>query len=119
MLFGLVAASVAAMPLVFVAHAVLEQRVIQERTDPYARVAEAGLTRALVLIEGRVGTRRSMAGYDLTRNGIGEGGPVLYGLHATAAASCAAAARFPDRPAYVYHWDRGARRGGLAPLQCN
>ena len=118
MLFGLVAASAAAMPLVFVAHAVLEQRVIRERTDPYTRVAEAGLNRALILIEGRVGTRRSMAGYDLTRNGIGDGGPVLYGLHATTAASCAAAARFPDRPAYVYRWSRADRRGELTPLQC-
>jgi hypothetical protein len=117
-LFGLAAASVALMPLAFVAHAAIEQRVIKERMDPYARVASAGLERALVLIEARVGTRRSMAGYDLTRNGIEHGGPVLYGLHLTDAASCAAAARFPDRQAWVYRWDRASAAGTLSALAC-
>jgi hypothetical protein len=118
-LFGLMAASVAAMPVLFAVHAVIEQRVIRERMDPYAAVAAARLERALVLIDDRVGTRRSMAGYDLTRNGIDAvGQPVLYGLHLDGASSCAAAARFPDRPAYVYRWDRAAGRGGLSLLVC-
>lgn len=118
LIFGLLAASVAVMPAAFAAHATIERRVIEERMDPYARVSDAGLTRGLVLIEGRVGTRRSMAGADLTRNGIGDGGPVLYGLHVDEAASCEAAARFPDRPAYVYRWDRARAAGTLAPLAC-
>jgi hypothetical protein len=118
LIFGLLAASVAAMPASFAAHAMIEKRVIVERMDPYARVAAAGPKRGVVLIEGRVGTRRSMAGADLTRNGIGQGGPVLYGLHLGEAASCAAAARFPDRPAYVYRWDRARAAGTLAPLAC-
>jgi hypothetical protein len=117
-LFGLVAASVVVMPLAFAAHAVIEQGVIRERMDPYARVAAERLERAVVLIEGRVGTRRSMAGYDLTRNGIDGGGPVLYGIHLNDSASCAAAARLPDRPAWVYRWNRAAGRGELSPLQC-
>jgi hypothetical protein len=117
-LFGLMAASVALMPFVFVAHAVIERGVIRERMDPYARVAAAGLDRGMVLIDGRVGTRRSMAGYDLTRNGIDYDGAVLYGQHLNDEASCGAASRFPDRPPYVYRWDRSAARGELLPLKC-
>jgi len=118
-LFGLLAASLAAMPLSFAVHAVIEKRVIQERMDPYAAVAAARLGRALVLIDGRVGSRRSMAGYDLTRNGIDAAGrSVLYGLHLDGASSCAAAARFPDRPPHVYRWDRDQGRGELSPLRC-
>ena len=117
-LFGLLAASVALMPFVFVAHAVIERKVIRERMDPYTRVAAAGLARGLVLIDGRVGTRRSMAGYDLTRNGIDYDDGVLYGQHLNDAASCGAASRFPDRPPYVYRWDRSAGRGRLVPLEC-
>jgi len=117
-LFGLLVASVALMPFVFVAHAVIERKVIRERMDPYTRVAAAELARGLVLIDGRVGTRRSMAGYDLTRNGIDYDGGVLYGQHLNDAASCGAASRFPDRPPYVYRWDRSAGRGRLVPLEC-
>jgi peptidoglycan/LPS O-acetylase OafA/YrhL len=118
-LFGLLAASVAAMPVSFAVHAVIEQRVIRERMDPYAAVAASRLARAIVLIEGRVGTRRSMAGYDLTRNGIDAAGrPVLYGLHLDDASSCAAAAGFPDRPPYVYRWEPDQRSGELSPLEC-
>ena len=118
-LFGLLAASVAVMPVAFVVHAVIEQRVIRERMDPYAQVAAAGVGRAVVLIDGRVGSRRSMGGYDLTRNGIDAAGrPVLYGLHLDEASSCAAAARFPDRPPSVYRWDPDQRRGELSPLEC-
>lgn len=118
-LFGLLAASVAVMPAAFVVHAVIEQRVIRERMDPYAAVAASRLDRALVLIQDRVGTRRSMAGYDLTRNGIDAAGrPVLYGLHLDDASSCATAARFPDRPPSVYRWVPDQRRGELSPLEC-
>ncbi len=118
LLFGITAASVAVMPIVFAVHAVIERRVIRERMDPYASVASAGLDRALVLIDGRVGTERSMAARDLTRNDIDAAGPVLYGLYVSQAASCDAASRFPGRTAHVYHWDRAARRGVLSPLTC-
>jgi hypothetical protein len=104
--------------LSFAGHAVIERRVIVERMDPYARVAAAGLDRALVLIDGRVGTARSMAAYDLARNGIDGGGQLLYGQYLDQASSCAAAARFPDRTPQVYRWERAARRGELSPLNC-
>jgi len=115
-LFGLIAASVAVMPLVFAVHAVIETRVIRERMDPYAAAADLG--RSLVLIHGRVGTRRSMGGYDLTRNGIDYDGAVLYGLDLDEGARCAVAGRFPDRRAFVYRWNPPAGQGGLLPLKC-
>ena len=117
-MFGMIAASVAMMPLASVVHGVIERRVIRERMDPYAQVAAAGFERAVVLMAGRVGTARSMAGYDLTRNGVDSDGPVVYGLHLNDASSCAAANRFPGRPAYTCRWDRAARRGELSPLDC-
>jgi hypothetical protein len=118
-LFGLMALSVAAMPLVFVVHADIERRIIRERMGPYAAVAAARLERALVLIEDRVGTRRSMAGYDLTRNGIDAAAqPVLYGLYLNGPSGCAAAARYPDRPAFVYRWNVKTSSGHLAALEC-
>jgi hypothetical protein len=118
MLFGAIAASVAVIPLSFGGHAVIEQRVIRERMDPYVRAAALERDRALVLISGRVGTRRSMAGYDLTRNGINYDGGVLYGLDVDIRTNCAAAARFPDRKAFSYQWDRDQARGELRPLAC-
>ncbi len=118
LLVGLTVASVAAMPILFAAHVVIEQRVVRERMDPYSSVAAAGLDRALVLIEGRVGTERLMAAQDLTRNGIDHGGPVLYGVYVNQAAGCDAASRSPGRTAHVYRWDRAARRGVLSPLTC-
>ena len=117
-LFGLMAASVAAMPLSFAVHAVIETRVIRERMDPYETVAASNLGRGLVLIHGRVGTRRSMAAYDLTRNGINYDGAVLYGLDLEEGDRCAVAQRFPDRRAYLYRWDPRAGRGELLPLEC-
>jgi hypothetical protein len=105
--------------VVVAVHADIERRVVRERMAPYAAVATARLDRALVLIEGRVGTRRSMAGYDLTRNGIAAiRRPVLYGLHLDDASSCAAAARYPDRPAFVYRWSVATSRGDLTALTC-
>jgi hypothetical protein len=117
-LFGLVAASVAVMPMVFAAHAVVERLVIRERMDPYTRAGATEPDRALVLIHGRVGTWRSMAAEDLTRNGIDYGGRVLYGLDLDRATSCGAAARFPDRKPFLYRWDRETAKGSLLPLAC-
>ena len=106
------------MPIFFAAHVVIEQRVIRERMDPYSSVAAAGLDRALVLIEGRVGTERSMAAQRSDTQRHRPWRPVLYGVHVNEAASCDAASRFPGRTAYVYRWDRAARRGVLSPLTC-
>lgn len=116
--FGLIAASVAVMPIWFAVHAVIEHQVIAERTDPYKQVRDAGLTHALVLIGGRVGTRRSMAAMDLTRNGIDFSGEVLYGLDISPADNCRLVARYPTRRPFLYVWDWLMRRGVLAPIVC-
>jgi len=71
-----------------------------------------------VLIGGRVGTRRSMAAFDLTRNDAGPQASVLYGLDLGDAERCAAAARLPERTTYLYTWDWQASRGSLQPLIC-
>jgi len=117
-LFGLTAASVAIMPLAFVLHAVTEQQVIRERMDPYTMMARAEARRALVMIHGRVGTARSMAATDLTRNGIDYDGGVLYGLDLDEGARCGIAARFPDRETFLYRWNSASRRGELLAFSC-
>ena len=118
MMTGFLAASVAAMPVVFTPHAALERRVIRERVDPYTQAERALSGPAIVLIQGRVGTARSMSAADLTRNGINGGGPVLYGVDPGDADRCAAVAAFPGRASYVYRWDREAARGELTPFAC-
>ncbi len=80
--------------------------------------AAAGLHDALVLISGRVGTVRSMAASDLTRNAVGHQASVLYGLDLGEAERCAPTARVPGRTTYLYAWDRLASRGSLRPLVC-
>ena len=117
-LFAALAVSVALMPVVFVAHAAIERQVVRERMDPYRMAAAAGLQRALVLIGGRVGTVRSMAAFDLTRNDLGHEGSVLYGLDEGAPAHCAPGARLAGRTTYLYAWDAAASRGTLRRLQC-
>ncbi len=109
--------SVLAMPLVFGVHAVVERRVIRERMDVFERAGEAGGW-ALVLIDGRVGTARSMAARDLSRNGITYDAPVLYGIALSEAENCAAAAAHQGRAAFVYRWDRAAARGTFTRLAC-
>ena len=117
-LFALLAVSVALMPIAFAAHAAVERQVIRERMDPYRMVADARLQHALVLIGGRVGTVRSMAAFDLTRNAVGHDGSVLYGLDEGAPAHCAPGARLAGRTTYLYAWDAAASRGTLRRLQC-
>jgi len=114
--FVLVAASVAVMPLSFAIHAVIEHRVIAERRDPYLQAA--GLSDAIVLIEGRVGTARSMGPLDLTRNGIEHAGTVLYGLDLGDEANCRLQAEYRDRRLYRYAWHAEERRGTLTPVSC-
>jgi len=117
-LFGLTAISVALMPVSFAAHAVIEQRVIRERMDPFTRAAAADLPPSLVLIAGRVGSGRSMAARDLTRNGIDYSGRVLFGLDLGEDQHCAPATRLPNRRTYLYVWDHARSTGSLQPLEC-
>jgi hypothetical protein len=117
-LFGLLTASVAALPFSFAAHAVIEHEVIRERMDPYLEARENNLRDALVLVSGRVGNDRSMAATDLTRNGIDYRASILYGVDPGDAARCAAISRVPGRTAYLYVWDEGADDGELWPVSC-
>jgi hypothetical protein len=118
-LFALLVVSVLAQPLSFALHARIERQVIVERMDPFTRASLAGLRDALVLIGGRVGTKRSMGAEDLTRNGIGYDGPVLYGLAAPDGRHCDWARRLHGRMAYLYEWDHPNARGVLTPLACD
>lgn len=118
LVFNLLVVSVAAMPVAFVAHGLIERDVIRERMHPYALASALGLHGALVLIDGRVGTRRSMAALDLTRNGPRLDAPVLYGLDRGPALHCADASRLPDRTPYLYRWDLARRDGALTLLSC-
>lgn len=117
-IFGLLAVSVAFMPVAFVAHALIERDVIRERMHPFARASTLGLTGALVLVSGRVGTRRSMAAADLTRNDPALASPVLFGLDPGPEQRCAVAARLPERVTYLYRWDTGTSDGVLTALSC-
>lgn len=115
-IFGLLAASVAVMPVACAAHAFIERAVIRERLDPFVRAA--GLEHALVLISGRVGTRRSMAAEDLTRNGPRLDDAVLFGLDPGRSRRCGELARLPDRRGYLYEWNRAAGAGVLTAIAC-
>ena len=117
-MFGLLAASVAVMPVALAVHAVVEHEVVRERQHPFALVAALGLDGALVLIAGRVGTRRSMAAEDLTRNPPDARARVLFGLDPGPDRRCAVAADVPGRAVYLYEWDAAARDGTLTALQC-
>jgi hypothetical protein len=118
MLVGGMAASVLLMPLAIGAHAAIEHRVVAERMDVYTTVAAESPGRSLVLIGGRVGTLRSMAAADLTRNGIDYDGAVLYGLDRGKSENCDVAARFPGRTTFLYRWVRDTGRGAISALEC-
>ena len=117
-LFGLAVLSILVQPVSFAVHAIVERQVIVERMDPFRQVEAAGLSAALVLIADRVGTRRSIAAADLTRNGIDAARPVLYGLDQGDDRPCRWAAEVPGRRPYFYVWDHAAARGLLQPLTC-
>jgi len=118
LIFAALVASVALMPVAFVLHARIERRVIRERMDPFTLAAATGLHGALVLIGGRVGSARSMAAFDLTRNDLDLRADVIYGLDPGEGARCMPAARVAGRATYLYHWRAAEARGVLAPLVC-
>jgi len=117
-LFVAMAVSVAVLPLIAVVHARNQKMVVHERADVFARVADAHLTKAVVLLAGRIGTARSMDARDLTRNGIDHASDVLYALDRGPAENCALAAAHPGRSMYQYVWDGSRRRGELRRVLC-
>ena len=116
--FAALVVSVALMPMALLVHASVERRVVRERMDPFTLAAAAGLHGALVLIAGRVGSARSMAGFDLTRNDLDLRADVIYGLDPGQGARCAPAARVAGRVTYLYFWSVAQARGVLEPLVC-
>ncbi|MCC7127065.1 MAG: hypothetical protein IT178_19645 [Acidobacteria bacterium] len=117
-MFGLFVASVLVMPVALMVHAVREHRVITERSDVFAKGAAVAMP-ALIFLRGRVGTARSMAVLDLTRNGLDLAAPVLYAVDPGARdARCDAARRLGGRSVYLYDWDVAARQGSLQPVAC-
>lgn len=117
-LFGLAVLSILIQPVSFAVHAIVERQVIVERMDPFKQAEAAGLSAALVLIADRVGSKRSMAAADLTRNGIEPGQPVLYGLDQGDDRPCEWARQVPGRRPYFYVWDHASAKGSLRPLAC-
>ncbi len=116
--FAALVVSVALMPVALLVHAGVERRVVRERMDPFTLAAAAGLHGALVLIAGRVGSARSMASFDLTRNDLELRADVIYGLDPGQGARCAPAARVAGRVTYLYFWRAAEARGVLEPVIC-
>ncbi len=117
-LFQGLVVSVACMPIAFLVHAAIERQVVKERMDPFTLAAAVGLHGTLVLISGRVGTARSMAAFDLTRNDPDLANDVIYGLDPGPDARCALRARIAGRATYLYTWQVAEARGVLQPVAC-
>jgi hypothetical protein len=117
-LFGALAVSVvAAVMLVFV-HGWQARTIIRERSDPFTRVTAEGISNAVVLLGGRVGTTRSMDARDLTRNDLRYSNSVLFALDRGAEENCRLARGMVHRSMYVYSWETARRRGRLTRLRC-
>jgi Dolichyl-phosphate-mannose-protein mannosyltransferase len=118
-LFAAMAISVMLSPILIAFHAHRTSTIITERKDIFTRVAAARLTDAVVFIGSRVGTERSMAALDLTRNGIDYSGHVLFALDHGAEENCRLEEDFPDRRLFVYRWNTAQRAGRLSELHCD
>lgn len=117
-MFKWLTASITLMPMAFVVHAMIERGVIRERMNPFMQASALGLNGALVLIAGRVGTRRSMAAEDLARNGALLDDAVIFGIDPGPDRRCGAVSRLPGRAAYLYRWDPVTSDGRVTPLAC-
>ena len=117
-LFALVAASVAVLPVILVVHAVIEHRVVRERMDLFDRSSLSSFEQSVLFISGRVGTSRSMAAEDLTRNGTTYSRRVLFALDLGIEQDCQTLLQLHRRSGYIYAWDARARSGTLRPIAC-
>ena len=117
-LFAALVASIALTPLLLAAHAWRARTIIAERNQLYERVAADGVTNAVVLVGGRVGTARSMDARDLTRNGIDYSRSVLFALDRGHDENCRLKTVFEGRTFYLYAWDREERIGTMSLLKC-
>lgn len=105
------------MPLLLTYHLHDAHQTVRERRDPFVVAAQARLTNSIVIIAGRVGTRRSMAPRDLTRNDLAFSNSVLFALN-QGSQNCDLRIAFPERALFIYEWDLDRRTGELAPLRC-
>ncbi len=110
-------ASVAVVPVLMAVHLEAAGEIVRERQDPYVAADAARLDNAVVLLSGRIGTRRSIDARDLTRNDFAFKNRVLFALD-LGAANCELAAAFPGRSLYRYSWNSAARQGQLTALRC-
>lgn len=110
-----VAASVACLPFLLAYHLYGAVETVRERRSPYA--AAAGHGPAVVLMAGRIGTRRSMDVRDLVRNDLAHANPVLFALD-LGAANCGLATAYPGRALMRYEWSAAAGEGTLTRIAC-
>ena len=115
--FALVAASAACVPLLLPYHLYDAHQTIRERRDPFVVAARARLIDSVVIMAGRVGTRRSMDPRDLTRNDFAFSKPVLFAISQDFL-NCQLRTAFPERELFIYEWDADKRTGQLAALRC-
>ena len=111
------AASVAFVPVLMAVHLEAAGGIVRERRAPYLAAAAARLDNAVVLLSGRIGTRRSIDARDLTRNDFAFKNRVLFALD-LGVPTCEVAAAFPGRSLYRYSWNSRARQSELTPLRC-
>ena len=102
---------VVAVPL-GAAHASRIHGVIWERRDLYRLVDQRALHDAVVFVSTPTGTSGRMDPDQLTRNGVGDEGAVLYLLNPVGDDARVFAA-YPHRTFYRYRYDVRGRRGTL------
>lgn len=110
-----VAASVACLPFLLAYHLFAAGQTVRERQSAYTAAAGAGP--AVVVMTGRIGTRRSMDVRDLVRNDFAHANPVLFALD-LGAANCGLAAAYPGRALLRYHWSATAGQSTLRRIVC-
>lgn len=94
-----------------------EHRVVEERTDLYARVEEAALTNALVFVSTHTGVIRPMPVRDLTRNDMNYRNDVIY-AEDRGDENKALMEFYPERKYYRYVRDRERVGGRLLATGC-
>jgi hypothetical protein len=113
--FYLFAVSLAACLPLLAWHAREEAQIIWMRQEPFRLARQQNLDRAVVLVATRTGGPRAMAARDLTRNGTGFSGAVLFARD-LGSENGRLMAYYPDRAFYRYRFDRGARQGMLEKI---
>jgi peptidoglycan/LPS O-acetylase OafA/YrhL len=111
------AISVACLPVLFAYHLYAAGVTVRERRSPYSAAQAAGLGPAVIVIAGRIGSRRSMDARDLVRNDLAHANPILFARD-LGSANCRLAAAYPGRTLLRYQWSAVAGHGALEPIPC-